>query len=243
MQWRPLLAACIVLPFAARAQHTPDAAKTLFETTSPEVFVTVTEHPTGAEIVEVTPKAADYPRGLLEAQAEGMAAELGQRPRGLQLALVDVDGSGKPEMRFLRATFAVDGLIERNPLRLRLTPIVRGLARPGGPRQAKVLSVIFQGEAPDERTIRRFEASTVRVEGLFHGDPKAIEYRIQVKDARAEGISIPDRMPEPARPQTTERSDLPRRRLWVLVGSIVLAGLGVGALVYSAVLRKHPRER
>lgn len=243
MNRRPLVAAWILLPLAAQAQQAAVAPSTLFETTSPEVFVTVTEHPTGAEIVEITPKAATYSRRLLQQQAEALAGELGQRPRGLQLAVVDVDGSGKPEMRFLRASFAVDGLIERNPLRLRLTPIVRGLLRPGSAPPPMVLSVIFQGESPDDRTIRRFEASSVRVEGLFHGDPKAIEYRIQVKRGQPEEISIPDRVPEPRRPEPAQPSDLPRRRLWVLLSSVVLAGVGVGALVYSAVLRKHPRQR
>jgi len=235
--------ACL-LAFASPSlaqQAAEERPKSLFETTSPEVFVTVTEHATGAEIVEITPKAMVYPREALQAQAESLAAELGQRPRGLQLQSVDIDGSGKPEMRFLRATFAVDGLIERNPLRLRLTPIVRAFAQGDPGAFPRVLSVLFQGEVPDQRTIRRFRSSSVRVEALFHEDPRAIEYRIRIERPEPQAISIPDRAVDP--PASAPTATGPRRSgLWVVVSFVIAAGAAAGALVYSLVLRR-PTKR
>ncbi|MFN3683767.1 MAG: hypothetical protein ACK41F_07500 [Fimbriimonadaceae bacterium] len=231
--------ACL-LAFASVAfaqQPAQERPKSLFETTSSEVFVTVTEHATGAEIVEITPKAVSYPRDALQKQAERLAAELGQRPRGLQLQAVDIDGSGKPEMRFLRASFAVDGLIERNPLRLRLTPIARAFADGDPAAFPRVLSVLFQGEVPEERTIRRYRSSSVRVEALFHEDPRAIEYRIQIERPDPAAVSIPDRATD--RPASAPAPAGRRRSgLWLVVSFVVAAGAAAGALVYSLVLRK-----
>ncbi len=235
------LASLATIPFAQQAPSPQERPKSLFETTSASVFVTVTEHSTGAEIVEITPKDAAYPKEALQQDAESLAAELGQRPRGLQIQAVDIDGSGKPEMRFVRASFAVDGLIERNPLRLRLAPVVQAFARGQVAEFPRVLSVMFQGEAPDDRTIRRYRSSSVRVEALFHDDPRAIEYRVQIQRPDPAGIAIPDRASDPAPTQPRQTAPRPTS-MWLVVAFVLSAGLAAGALVYSLVLRK-PSKR
>jgi hypothetical protein len=206
----------------------------------PDVTVVIREHSTSADMVEVTMSRADYPPELLREQLERLGAELGSPPRGLNVAVVKMAPNNR-NLQFVKATFAVNGILDRAGKRLDIQPILRGFAGAREPFTIDSLLIIFDGERPGPRTVKSHRSDAVEAEAAFVAAPTEIEYHVRLKTQDPAKIEFPPQAPEPtsdAKP-SEERSGTP-----VLFYAALGAGaLAVGALVYLALLRSGGSAR
>jgi hypothetical protein len=219
-------------------------AQSLFRTTKFEATVVVRKHSTGADLVEVTVLKPHYSHTLLRKQIELLAKEVGSAPRGLQIFDYRIDPADTGPA-LVKASFAVDGLIDREHGVLRLQPIARGFSLAEPPDALDALMVQFEGERPTENTIRACSppapgCTSVILEGRAADARYGIEYRLKLLSHDPTQISIPDfKQDAPAAKPTppTARTD------WLLIGLLFVAALAVGALVYSLLSRGRPGAR
>lgn len=224
-------------PFLLLLMSALTLAQSSGEDFRPDATIVVREHSLGADMVEVTMSRADYPSDLLLRQMEDLGKRVGSAPRGLVVGQVQVD-PGNPQLKFVKAKFAIDGLIDRPAGVLRLEPIIRAFAGSPEPYTNWSLLVLFDGERPGAGTIRRHESATVVGEGRVNASPPMIEYAIRLKSQDPAKIDFPEKAPErsaPAKP-SEEATGTPVL-FW---GAVALAGLAAGALVYLALLRGGP---
>lgn len=220
------------LSIVASAQANPES---LFRTVRPDATVVVTEHPTGADLVEITVRRGDHTPRDLTAACERIGALTGVPPRGLNVAKTNpASPDGAPRVTYAKATFATDGLIVPGDPRLRMEPILRGLGF--GPTPLKNLALIYGGHAPDSKTVRRFanEAGTLRLEAQRL--PGGVEYRTTLAPSLREAdVILPGAkgtyQAKPGAPAATPATD------WTLPAVLGVGALAAGALVYSLLLR------
>jgi hypothetical protein len=220
----------LAVAVAAPAQEAPARPSS-----RPQAIVVITEHErTSANYVEVTMLAPGYPHDLLQRQVEEIGRQVGSAPRGLQV-FSHVLEEDREDLAFVKATFAVDGLIEPETRDLRLQPVVRAFAGAPQPHRIDTLRVIFAGVRPTERAVRQFESEAVRIEGEQTQEPPGVEYHVQIHDQNPEAIRIPATLAEaaPPAPATPPRAGPD----WTLIAVLAVAALAVGALVYSLLLR------
>lgn len=211
-----------------------------FATTGPDISVVITEHATGADIVEITATRAEYPATLLAQQIAALGKYLKSEPRVLRVFEQSLDPENQ-RLSFLKATFAVDGLIDRRLGVLRLEPLAKAFAGAAPPNTVQGLSVIYDGELPTASTIQSFESAAVSVAGRVTQNPTGIEYRIRLKTQKADEIRIPESTNEQMEPQPPSSSTGgPPAYAWAFLG---VAGIAAGALVYFALLRSQRAKR
>lgn len=198
-------------------------------------MVHVREHETGAEEVEVTVLAADYPEQLLLDQCEAIGINVGMEVRGLGATKESID-PGNPKLTFLRASFATNGLIDRKEGILRIQPIVRAFAGAPKPFTITGISVAFEDEVPASTMLRLFKAKDlVEVEGRVSEAPAGIEYRIRLISQVAGQIEVPEVQPvEPEEARTEQKPKELGTPFWVAFSA---AGVAIVALVYLALLK------
>lgn len=216
---------------------------------APQVSVVVRKHPTGADMVEITPVKADYPVELLRRQAEAIGVNTGVPSRGVSLTRVDY-GGGKPELKFLKAKFATNNLIDRESGSLRLEPIVRAFTGAPEPFTVSVIDIHFADEIPDAKQIKKLKNESVAVVGNqqilsgHKGVPTGVEYRVMLLTQDPAKISIPVHAPD--LPTKTANDQTPGKRSPVLLMALIaLASISAGALVYCLMLgarRQKPRS-
>jgi hypothetical protein len=205
----------------------------------PDVTLVVREHPMSAELVEVTAFRPDYPSDLLQDQIETLGRELGSAPRGLIVRKATLD-EGNPNLTFVKATFAVDGLIDREAQVLRLQPILRAFAGAPDPFTVDELLILFDGEKPGPRTVKSHITDSVEARATFVAAPAEIEYRVLLKSQDPSKILFPDQADErkaPAEPSGKQSGPSP-----VFYAALLAGALAVGALVYLALLRGGGRD-
>lgn len=201
----------------------------------PDVTVVVREHTTSADMVEVTMSRADYPVDLLRKQMEFLGTELNSMPRGLDVQTIALDPSNKA-LHFVKARFAVDGILDKPGGRLNIQPLLRAFAGAPDPFTVKHLLIIFDGEKPTARTVKSHSSDTVDAEANFVRAPAEIEYHITLKSQDPSKITFPDIAPEqkPAEKSSAIGSGTP----YLFYGALALAAVAVGALVYLTFLRR-----
>ncbi len=210
-----------------RAQETPPTFR-------PDVTIVVREHSMGADMVEVTMSRSDYPQDLLLKQMQDLGARLGSTPRGLTVGVAVID-KANPGLNFIKAKFAVDGLIDRGAGQLRVRPLLQALAGAPEPFTIGSILLLFDGERPGPRTVKSHRTAAVEAEGRVTADPPMIEYAIRLKNQNPETIDFPDLAPEPsAVKKPSEKSSGTPVLFW---SAVAVAGLAAGALVYLALLR------
>jgi len=216
------------------------AASSLFSTVRPDLMIVVREHSTGAEMVQVTAVAKDYPAALLREQVIALGKELGIEARGLVVTAPKL--GTEASVSFVRAEFAVNGLIERDLGIVRLQPLVRAFCGAPEPHTVRGLKIAFEGERPTGKMHQRLTiADVLALEGRASVSPPGIEYQIRLDAQDPSKILIPDEYAAKSNQTPVESpSTAPSRSL--LIGLFVLAGLGVGALVYLAILRSGSRS-
>lgn len=200
--------------------------------------VTVTEHPTTAEMVEVTVLHPDYPAELLKQQAEAIGRNAGSDSRGIAV----FKAGSNERIRFLKARFATDNLIDRKSSTLWLDPIVKAFLGAPDPFTVTSLLVIFDGEKPvSGKTLQDFASKGVELTAKSHESPRAVEYRIVVKSQDPRLVSIPKEHVAKVRPESSGKvSPGPQP---TVVALLALAGLAGVALVYFLVSSRQGTKR
>lgn len=207
----------------------------------PDATVVIREHATGADMVEITMSRADYPTELLREQMEFLGSELNSMPRGLVVQKIGLDSTNK-ELQFVKARFAVDGILDRAGHRLNIQPLLRAFAGSPEPYTVKNMLIIFDGEKPSARTVKRHVSDAVDAEANFVSAPAEIEYHITLKSQDRSKIIFPDHAPE--QKLGTKPSVKGSSPSILFYGAIGIAALAVGALVYLTLLRaRRPARR
>jgi hypothetical protein len=244
---RAVLALAIVLLSClatAQGQEPPASGQgqrpSLFLTAPFDLIIKVTKHQLGADVIEITALKTDYPAELLREQVERLGESLNSQPRGLSITRYEIPGDSGPGQP--RATFAVDGLVQREQARLGLQPLVRAFAGAPEPHTVRGLTIQYESEAPGADTIRRYSGEHVEIEGQAH-PITGLEYRVVLRSQNAEDIVIPEGQ-EARDMQQQKREPAPERGPdWLIIGVFAVATLAVGALVYSLLLRPAPKGR
>lgn len=218
--------------------------QSLFQTVRPDVLVLVKKHPSGADIVEISVTKASFPPELLRDRLTALCTDLGYGPHGLQVFQSQINGSGD-EMRFLKARFGTNGLIDSLTGRLRIQAIVRAFAGIPAPDTVTGLSVVFDAFKPSKETLQKYKSATVNLEAQFNPPPASgLEYRVLLASQDPRKIEIPDHA-EPIAAQKpsegkTGASSTPSWITWVLIG---VPATSFGALVYFGFLRFSAKRR
>ena len=223
----PLLLLFLVAGVVQAQQSEPQSSR-------PDVTVVIREHATSADMVEVTMSRADFPADLLRQQMEYLGSELNSMPRGLDIQKIGLDPTNK-DLQFVKARFAVDGILDKAGHRLNLQPLLRAFAGAPEPYTIKHLLIIFDGEKPSARTVKKHVSDAVEAEANFVSAPAEIEYHVTLKSQDRSKITFPDQAPE--QKPGAEPSANATGPSMLFIGAIAIAALAVGALVYLTLLR------
>jgi hypothetical protein len=207
----------------------------------PEATVVVREHNSGVDLVEVTILDGRYPPELLTKQIKTLGELMKADPRGTRI-LRDDFGSGDPKMAVLKATFAIDGLVEGKGGTLHLSPIVKAMAGAPAPNTIDGLSVFFENQTLNPQSVRAYSSEAVQVEAMGHPGGVGVEYRVRLATQDPAKIDIPDTL-EDQKAEAVKPKAKPKGFDWTLWSLLAVAALSVGALVYSLLLRSRPRAR
>ncbi len=209
----------------------------------PDVTVVVQKHSTGADMVEITMGDPNYPLELLQAQANTMCSLIGSPARGLAVTKDEVGATSEPDLTFVKATFATDGLIEPDGA-LKVEPIIKALVGAPAPYTIHGISITFEDMAPNPHTVREYSIPNVldaAARYTANGVLKGIEYRVQLNSQDPDKITFPDRY-QPAPPEPPARI-VPEGPHYGLFVGILITGIALGALVYFVMLRSGSKGR
>lgn len=234
MRAASVIAVAVAAVAAAAQQGSPQVS--VFLSVKADVIVTVAKQKLGADLVEIVPVDQNYPAGVLRSQIAELGRLLGSEPRGLTVFRYKVDPD-RPGMTFLKASFGVDGVIDRDRGRLAIAPFLKALAGTPAPFTIHGVSLIFDGERPSARTIRSYTSSSVRAEAITSADPLGIEYRIELLTQNPRDIQFPEEYTKPPEQAATPSSP---QHTALILGLSAVAALAGGALVYLALLRGAP---
>lgn len=229
----------------ALAQPEPAAAdqRGLFTSLVPDATVTIWKHPMGADMVEIAMTAPGYPAKLLGDQIAHLGKYLGSDPRGLQIWDYDLDPD-KANMHFTKATFAVDGVINRQVGAFRLNPFVKAFAGAEAPWTVHCMDLVFQGEAPTSKMIRLWRSKSAILEARYDQSPdrrlSGVDYRVRLLAQDPARMDIPE--PSDDRPDRQKTAPAPSGSDWASIAVLLIAATAVGALVYSLLLRGRPNR-
>lgn len=203
----------------------------LFQTVRPQVLLSVHRDPNGsrADLIEVRTIDPKYPPEQLRTQILELGRQMGSEPRGLLIARATISSG----MSTIKATFAVDNLIDRNSSKLHLQEIARSFAGYEGEHAVTGISVQFVGEPPKSATLLAYgEASDpVQVQGVYDPTFHGVEYRIKLNTQDPKLIEIPEGAEQ--KPAASPSTDARKGTDWTLWALIGVAAIAVGALVYS----------
>lgn len=198
----------------------------------PTIMITVRLDQTGSNLVEVTPLDGRYPRDLLQSQCEKIGRYVGSAIRGY--ASLETNPQ-VPSMNFLKARFAVDGLIDRERGRFGLEPIAKAFVGAPDPFRTETITIHFQGEVPRTNTLKTYSSDEVAVAGVVQQNPTGIEYRVHFLTQDPAKIKIPSEYIEPAKPEANPKPE-PKSSgslIWILTG---IGAISAGLLVYFLVM-------
>lgn len=228
----------------AQTGSTHPQRQSLFTSLVPDATITITKHPMGADMIEMSFTAKGYPAKLAKEQIQRLGASLKCDPRGVQVGDYVVEG-GNPAMHFTKAMFAVDGVIDRQQGTLRLNPFAQAFAGAPNPWTIRSLELVFQNEVPTRNMIMHLNGKAARVEARYEDNSTSkfsgIEYRILLLSQDPNQKFIPEPWDKPLAPVTTPPR--PPGTDWTIIAVFIIATGAVGALVYSLLLRGRPAAR
>ncbi|MBC8064279.1 MAG: hypothetical protein H7Y17_05580 [Chlorobia bacterium] len=234
----------IVLLCAIAMAQGPPASQNLFNTVRPQVFLTIQRDPngSGADLLEVRSIEPTYPAEQLRTQILELGKLMGSEPRGLLVGRSSVSGPDA-RMTTIKATCAIDGIIDRQAKGFHLTQIVRAFAGYADPNRVKGISVLFVGEKPQKTTILAFgkENDPVQLQGDYNSVVPGVEYRIKLNSQVPEEITIPEGNEQKTSPGPS--IDARKRMDWTIWALIFVSAIAVGALVYSLLVRTTPAKQ
>jgi len=212
--------------------------------TTPDATIVVQKHQTGADIVQVTMRSPGYPTDLLRNQVMSLTKFLKREPRGVNAMEVDLDPSN-PNMKFTKASFAVDGLIDREKGGFHLNELVQAFAGAPKPWTISEMDIKFESEVPGDLTLKAWRSKSLECVGQSTGvsDPRltGVEYRIKLLKQDPATFDIPG----PGQKPVAEKAKPPRDSGvdWAAITVLGVAAIAVGVLVYSLLLRSRPKPR
>lgn len=208
----------------------------------PDVSITVKKHRMGADEFEVTLLDGRYDPNRLRSQIAKLGERIGVLPRGVMVQRESLDPT-KPGLDFVKARFAVDGIIRPEDSSLRVDPIVKCFMD-GQEPAVRSVQLVFVGVKPSAKNVQRLQTDAIDAEGFYSSEPAGLEYRIVIKTDDPEAFTFPDNIGE--RKAERRPSSAPSGISPVVLGLIALAGVSAGVLVYSLLLRgggARPRTR
>jgi hypothetical protein len=195
----------------------------------PEAAIVVKKHSMGSDLVEVTFQGADYPQSAIDDKMIRLGTALGNDPRNVTSAVGD---------QVVKTSFAVVGLItDKNP---KVNIAALAFAFGFGEKPIRSFSVFFVDMIPDVNTPKKWFApnDAWMMEGVSMGSPRGLDYRVQVNSSDPNEIYMPDQGTSTKIPGKPEKSGGPNI---FLLGGAIGGAIGIGLLVYSALLR--PRRK
>ncbi|HLO98538.1 MAG TPA: hypothetical protein VK171_08080 [Fimbriimonas sp.] len=215
-----IVATCMCLSSGLMAQSS------FFTSVRPQASIVIKKHSTGADMVEVTVLGSDYPVTVLVAKLDSLGKILGAGIRGLETSQV--------EGAFLKATFATNGLVTPEAPKVNLKAVAQMFAF--GDRPIKEFTVFYDGLKPDPAIPSKWFApkDVWLFEGQVSAQPRGIEYRVKVNTTNVDEIKMPDEGDR--NPKNEQVPEKKQGNIYVLIG-IIAGAVGVGLLVYSALLR------
>jgi hypothetical protein len=223
--WLTLMA-FVMLGQTAVSQETPP---NLFASVRADITLVIREHTGGADVVEVKVLDAQYDPARLQAEIARLGEDLKSKPRAIRI--YEQKFGNRPQDKFLEATFAVDGLLEKD--RLRLAPIARSF----GAAPTRGIAVVTENYRPTADAVMYFRDERVELQGMALPGSIGLEYRIRILTDRPETIEIPETARQVSKKSPTERTKTaPQLALWIVLG---VAGTAAGLLVYSLLLRSR----
>jgi len=203
----------------------------------PQVFVTVKKPSIGSDLVTVTAREESYDPALLQFQCQQVGKFAGTESRGIEIKGANLGTEGTAGM--VRATFACNGLINRENNSLNIDAIVKAFLGSPKPMISSFL-IQFEGEEAGPQTIRRIVNQQYMLEGKNLTNPTGLEYRVEVLTQDTRVFNIPGSLSEVPEVKETQ----PTSKLHPLViPSLVVGLIAASALVYFAVLRPRPKPR
>ncbi len=203
----------------------------LFKTVRPQLLVSIHRDPNGsrADLIEVRTIHPQYPPEQLRAQIMELGRLMGSEPRGLMVARTSISSN----MSTIKATCAVDNIIDRESAKLHLEEIAKAFAGYPEPHAVTGISVQFVGEAPKSETLLEFgsETDSVQVQGMYDSAFGGVEYRIKLNVQDPKLIQIPEGNEQ--KPSAIPSTEARKGTDWTTWALIAIAAIAVGALVYS----------
>jgi hypothetical protein len=203
---------------------------------APQVSITLREHNLGADMVTITVLSSSYPEDLLLRQIQTMGQGAGSAPRGVAMGRVQM--GSQSAQSFLKATFAVDNIIDRSSGTLNLGAVIHAFMGAPAPHTTSSMMVTFDGEKPNSKTLRSFSDKAVTLAATASEMPPGLEYRVMLHTQDPKLVTIPSD-PAEARHRTQAAqgpATSPVMPLPVLI-LILAGGAALGVLVYFLSLR------
>ncbi|MEQ1821805.1 MAG: hypothetical protein ABL949_04810 [Fimbriimonadaceae bacterium] len=214
------------------------AQTSMFELIKPDVLMVVHKHQLGADIVEITMVKEGYPKELLERQILKLGTILGSAPRGL--AIVSPNLQTAQQLKFVRASFGIDGITDPEHGKINLEPILKAFCGAPKPYTIGGINIMFDNMVPTKNTVRQyFLDKVVAGEAKFNQDPAGLEYRIQLISQNEEEIKFPNQHTIEQQSPPKEPSSTGDNRV-LLISIFAVMSLALGALVYLLLLRSTP---
>lgn len=217
------------------------SGKSVFQVAKTQIIVQVSKHRFGADMFEITAVDPSYPPDLLRQQAARIGELAGTPDRGLAVGKVNVGGD--PKLASARATFATNGIIDRDKGTLRVSPIIQAFAGAPEPYAVHGMMILFNGERPTPNVLRSFATPGVRLQAVADVDQPSIEYRIQLLSQDPALLDVPDtaRTEQKTPPiASTEQRNGVDWSLWI---ALFVAAIATGVLVYYLMMRASAKGR
>ncbi len=213
-------------------------AVNLFQTVRPQLLLTIRRDPNGsrADLLEVKSVEPGFPEDLLRNQILELGRQMNCDPRGLSVGRYSLTGDAS--MTSIKASCAIDNIIDRDRASFHLTQIARSFAGAPKPNEVVGLTVLLIGETPRLETLLAFgnPGDPVQVQGVKDSAFKGIEYRIKLNSQIPSEINIPESGEQNSVPgPSTVASSRIDWLLWALIG---IAAIAFGALVYSLLINR-----
>ena len=216
----------------------PETENTDPEMVAPDVIINVQEHRTTADLVTITMRRAGYPPDLLARQIQELGRLLGVEARGTYIDRINLDQSGS--ITAVKATFTIDGIINRDSQELNLQALVKAFLGVPEPHTVKAFLVTFEGEQPGSKTLKSLRKGTVRVVAHESKAPLGLEYRILSLTQDPAEVVIPTSVEQTPPVKPSERPAKAQNPF--VVPLAIGAGVAAIALVYFALLKKPGRK-
>ena len=225
------------------AMDAADAAsgKSVFQLAKPDIIIEVYKHKVGADMFDIRAVKPGYPVDLLRQQATQIGELTGTPVRGLTVGNAAL--SRGSNMSFTRATFATDGIIDRQKGVLRVLPLVKAFAGAPEPYAVHGITIMFNGEQATQTVLRNYSSPYVRLQATAQDAPPVVEYRVQLLAQDPKLIDIPDAAQAEQKASPTASTVQQNGVDWGLWVPLIAAAAAAGVLVYFFMLRSSAKPR